>query len=290
MRRTALITGAAGGLGRAFAWEFAAQGWDLLLTDRGEDALRLVAEGIGRAHGTHVETRVCNLEDDHDLESLAEWATRRRESAGALVNVAGFDVEGAFLSGDPHRLVALMRVNMEAGVLLTHALAGSHRHWEPLRVINTASLAAFYPMPYKALYAASKRFVLNASLALREELRGIATITTLCPAGMPTTPATIAAIADQGVIGRITTMNASEVAHRTYRAALAGRSVVVPGLVNQIMLAVSRLVPATMLAAAIGRRWGNARGFEGAPAARASIVGPATSRPDHGGELPGSAS
>lgn len=290
MRRTALITGATGGLGGAFAWEFAAQGWDLLLTDRSQDALRLLADGIARAHGSHVETRVCDLEDEDDLTALAEWAAGREAHIGGLVNVAGFDVEGAFLHGDPRRLLALMRVNMEAGVLLTHALAGAYRHWEPLRVINTASLAAFYPMPYKALYSASKRFVLNVSLALREELRGLATVTTLCPAGMPTTPATIAAIADQGFFGRITTMNASEVAHRTYCAALAGRPVVVPGVVNQLMLAVSRLLPATMLAAAIGRRWGNARGFHGAPAASASLVEAATRWPAGRPSLPGSAS
>jgi short-subunit dehydrogenase len=130
-------------------------------------------------------------------------------------------------------------------------------------VINTSSLAAFFPMPYKALYSAAKAFVLSASLALREELRGRATITVLCPAGMPTNPECIEAIRDQGLIGRITTMNTSDVARLTYKAAMRGRRIVIPGFVNQVMLAFSRMLPRTMVVSLIARRWGSARGYEG---------------------------
>lgn len=263
MRRSVLISGASGGLGRAFVWEFAAQGWDLLLTDQSDEALRLIAAGVSRAHGVDVAYRACDLTRDGDIRNLTEWIRDRRATVGALVNVAGFDIEGAFLERAADRLLALMRVNMEAVVLLTHAITASHLDWEPLRVINVASLAAFYPMPYKALYAASKRFVVSASIALDAELRDRATVTALCPAGMPTTQSAIAAIGDQGIIGRLTTMNASDVARLTYRAAMRGRAVVVPGLLNRVLLAVSGLVPATFLASLIGWRWGTTRGYTG---------------------------
>lgn len=270
MRRRALITGAGGGLGRAFAWELAANGWDLLLSDLSGDALRLVSLGIVRAHGVNVATEVCDLSDSAERSRLIRAITSESGKIGAVVNVAGFDIEGAFLERERDGLLGLMRVNMEAGVELTHAAIRVHCGDEPLRVINIASLAAFFPMPYKALYAASKGFVVSTSLALREEFRGRATVTVLCPAGMPTTTACVQAIEAQGLMGRLTTVNTSTVVHQTYRAAMRGKAIVIPGSVNRALLAASAIVPRPMVAALIGRRWSAARGYGDVPAERAS--------------------
>ena len=259
MRSRVLITGATGGLGRAFVWEFAARGWDLVLTDRHGAPLDVLASGVARAHGVQVVSEPCDLADDTARTVFVDALADRGLRFGALVNVAGFDLEGEFLGRAWPGLLSLLRVNMEAGLQLTHAISGLRDRCQPLRVINTASLAAFFPMPYKALYAASKGFILSASLALREELRGRATITVLCPAGMPTTDACVEAIADQGLVGRLTTRNTSDVAKVTYRAAMRGRSVVVPGFINRAMLSVSRLLPRPLLAWLIGRRWGTVR-------------------------------
>lgn len=261
MRRAALITGATGGLGRAFAWELAARGWDLALTDVSDDALLLLGEGIRRAHGVRILTRVADLADDASLDDLASWIASGEVRLGALVNVAGFDVEGAFESRDREGLLALMRVVMEAGVILTHAALEQGTAADTLRVINTASLAGFFPMPYKATYAASKGFVLSASLALCEELRGRATITVLCPAGMPTTSSAVEAIAAQGIMGRLTTRNPSDVARLTVDAALRGRAIVVPGAINRALVAAGAIVPRAAMARLIGRRWAAARGY-----------------------------
>ena len=78
--------------------------------------------------------------------------------------------------------------------------------------------------------------MLDFSLALREELRGLgATVTVLCPAGMPNTPENIRAIEAQGWIGQITTQDAGSVANATLDHALAGKAVFIPGVVNRIL-------------------------------------------------------
>jgi short-subunit dehydrogenase len=261
MRRWVVITGATGGLGRAFVWEFASRGWDLFLTDRSSSALEMLASGTQRSHGVQVRWQASDLSDSGGREELVAALSEERLRPAALVNVAGFDLEGAFIEGEWTGLLSLMRVNMEAGLFLTHAIVGLSDGGEPLRVINTASLAAFFPMPYKALYSASKGFILSSSLALREELRGRATITVLCPAGMPTTASARESIDSQGVMGRLTTMNTSEVARITYRAAMHSRPVVVPGFLNRSLLAISRIVPKRLLARIIGQRWGKAGGY-----------------------------
>jgi uncharacterized protein len=134
----------------------------------------------------------------------------------------------------------------------------------PFRIINVASLAAFYPMPVKATYAASKRFLLDFSLALREEVHDLgATVTVLCPAGLPTTPECIQGIEAQGWVGQLTTQNVGRVAHQTINAALAGRAVVIPGFANRMLQLLGGLVPRRVLVTLLGRRWKSARARRG---------------------------
>jgi short-subunit dehydrogenase len=139
---------------------------------------------------------------------------------------------------------------------MTHHLVGYRNPLVPFRIVNVASLAAFYPMPVKATYAASKRFLLDWSRALGEELRHQdVSVTVLCPAGMPTTPETVKAIDAQGWAGFVTTQSVGNVAASTVDAALKGRAVVIPGFVNQFLQAFSALVPTALLVHWIGSRW-----------------------------------
>jgi len=107
----------------------------------------------------------------------------------------------------------------------------------------------YYQIFNKATYAASKRFLLDFSLALLKEMReGGATVTVLCPAGMPTTPECIDGIEVQGLMGQLTTQNIGTVAAKTLDAALRGRALVIPGLLNQLLQTAGSLVPPTGLA------------------------------------------
>ena len=95
-----------------------------------------------------------------------------------LIHVAGTDHEGAFLDQTRGQILSILRLNIEAVLDLTHALIERRDPLAVFRIINVASLAAFYPMPMKATYAASKRFLLDFSLALGEEVREMgATVT-----------------------------------------------------------------------------------------------------------------
>jgi short-subunit dehydrogenase len=184
--------------------------------------------------------------------SLAQEGVR----FGALINVAGGDAEGLFAEQSRESIRMILRLNVEAAMEMTHALLGLRDQGNVFRVINVASLAAFYPMPYKATYAASKRFMLDLSLALREELRGQnVSVTALCPAGMPTTPECIAAIAAQGFMGYLTTMNTGSVAAQALDAAERGRAVRIPGMANRALYRLGSLAPASLVASLVQRRW-----------------------------------
>jgi short-subunit dehydrogenase len=255
-RSLTMISGAAGGLGKAFAVECASRGWDLFLTDLSAEPLETLAAGLRASYAVRVTTLPCDLTDLASRNSLFEHIRANGLRFWALINVAGIDYEGLFYEQTSQRIRTMVRLNIEGTLEMTHALLGCRDPMQTFRVINVASLAAFSPMPVKATYAASKRFLLDFSLALREEIRGLgATVTVLCPAGLPTTQECIQAIDAQGWIGQVTTQDIGRVADQTLNAALNGEALVIPGLVNQIMQKLGALIPASVLASAVGRRW-----------------------------------
>jgi short-subunit dehydrogenase len=264
MKSYVLVTGAAGGLGKAFAAECASRGWDLLLTDARGDALPALAEGLSRMHYVDVQYLPCNLTDPAARSSLWGAIRARGLRFHLLVNAAGIDFEGPFPERSEAELSSIIRLNIESVVAMTRAILEHRDRTRTLRIINVSSLAGFYPMPVKAVYAASKRFLLDFSRALNRELRvEDVRVTALCPAGMPTNPAAIDAINAQGFMGQITTKNVGFVAARTIDRALAGRPVYTPGGINLLLRLLGSAVPADAAAAFINRRWRKARDRSG---------------------------
>jgi len=255
-----MITGAAGGLGKAFAVECARRGWDLYLTDLDPEALTYLSGGLDRSYGISVKSSACDLMDPASRGSLFQEIQAGKNRFRGLINVAGLDVEGVFRERTREEVRGIVRLNVEGTLEVTHNLLDKTDPRQPFWIITVSSLAAFFPIPVKATYAASKRFLLDFSLALRDELksRGV-TVTVLCPAGLPTTRSAIEGIEAQGVMGQLTTRNVGYVARLTIDRALTGRSVVVPGAINQLMRGAGSLVPPVMLSSLLGRRWRSAR-------------------------------
>jgi short-subunit dehydrogenase len=256
MKSMVCITGAAGGLGKAFAVECASRGWDLYLTDLSEEALGRLARSLSNTYNIKVDYHSCDLTDFDARSELFGHIRQNGYQFHFLINVAGLDYEGPFSERTRQQIKTILRLNIEANLEMTNALLKLRDPSRTFRIINVASLAAYYPMPVKAMYASSKRFLLDFSRALGEELRPLdATVTALCPAGMPTTPECIQAIEVQGFAGRITTRNVGFVAAGTVDSALKGKAVYIPGLLNRMLKLAGSLVPPSVVAHAIGSRW-----------------------------------
>lgn len=250
------ITGATGGLGKAMAAECASRGWGLFLTDLRRDKLALLAVGLERSYGVKVMRREADLTNPESRAELFEALRREGLHFRGLINVAGTDHEGLFLERSQEEIIAILRLNIEATLIVTHALLQLRDEAVTFRIINVSSLAAFFSMPVKATYAASKRFLLDFSLALRNELKEQnVTVTALCPAGLPTTEGCIAAIESQGIMGQLTTEDIGKVAHQTVEGALRGQAIVIPGFLNRLIKWLGGLVPATSIAEMVGSRW-----------------------------------
>lgn len=259
MKSLVFITGATGGLGKAFAVECAQRGWDLLLTDLSEQNLKSLADGLTNAYDVHVAYVQCDLTDPASRMNLINNIKNRGLRFWSLINVAGVDYEGYFEDRTVEQIRTILRLNIESTVEMTHAILDLRDPDRSFRLITVSSMAAYYPMPVKALYAASKRFLLDFSLALREEIRHLGgTVTVLCPSGMPTTDLTIKAIDAQGFLGYITTNDVGYVASHTIDHALKGSAVYVPGGINRFIRFMGSLFPPTFVSRIIGWRWASA--------------------------------
>jgi short-subunit dehydrogenase len=256
MSNFVFISGATGGLGKAFAVECASRGWNLFLTDLIPERLERLVTSLRHTYGVDVIHHPCDLTDHEARAALFEFIRTWEITFHMLINVAGLDYEGPFNERSRDEIRTIIRLNIESTLDVTHTLLDYAAVGQPFRIINVSSLAAFYPMPVKATYAASKRFLLDFSLALRDELRERgATVTVLCPAGMPTTPGCIEAIEAQGLMGQLTTKDIGLVAAKTIDHALRGRAIYIPGVINQLLQLAGWLVPPISLAGLIGNRW-----------------------------------
>ena len=251
-----VITGASQGLGKAFAEECAIRGRPLVLAALPDTGLLEVARWIERVHGVRVHPLEVDLAADGGPDRLARFVEENGLAVDTLVNNAGVGFNGRFGESEPAHNETTIRLNMLAVVALTHRLLPALRRQGRAHVLNVASLAAFFPLPWLPVYSSSKSFVLAFSLALREELRGTGvSVSVVCPNGIRTNRGARELIARQGLAGRLTCQYPEQVARAALRGMLAGRAVIVPGRVNRFIRFASGLVPRQVAMGVITRRW-----------------------------------
>jgi short-subunit dehydrogenase len=244
-RPVALVTGASMGLGAAFAEALSARGYDLMLVARSGAALEQIAGRIRAAQGARVEPFVADLEDRAAVERAADTALERFARVDLLVNNAGFGAHGRFETLGTGRNVGQVRLNVEALVALTDRLAPEMLARGSGGIINVASTAAFQPVPYMAVYGATKAFVLSFSEALAEEFRGRGVrVLALCPGATRTNFFKTAG--ERAQVGRMRT--SEQVVATALRAYDRGRSYVVDGPANTLLAFSPRIAPRALVA------------------------------------------
>jgi short-subunit dehydrogenase len=251
---TALVTGASSGIGSAFAGALAARGLDVVLVARSGARLEELAGRLAAAHGVRAEVVVADLGRPDAVEQVRAEVERRGLTIDVLVNNAGFATRGPFEALDPARDHEEVAVNVSAVVDLAHAFLPGMVARGRGTMVNVASTGAFQPVPWMAVYGASKAFVLSFSEALAEEYRGRGVrVLALCPG------ATETGFFD--VVGRDTAVGdlrtPEQVVATALRALERGRPVAVDGFRNTLVAQVPRLLPraltARIAARAVGR-------------------------------------
>jgi hypothetical protein len=243
----ALITGASAGIGLELARIFAREGYGLILVARNQKRLEEIARELHPA-----EARVVAI--DLSLPDAPEQVHRQAPNVDVLVNNAGFGVFGKFADKGLADELNMMQVNMTALVSLTRLYLPSMIAKRSGKIMNVASTAAFQPGPLMAIYYASKAFVLSFSEAIGNELEGTGvTITTLCPGPTATEFFERANLQNSGLVKGRKSMDARTVAEAGYRGLMAGKTVVIPGIVNKLMAQSIRFSPRSLVTKVVRR-------------------------------------
>jgi short-subunit dehydrogenase len=157
-----LLTGATGGLGRAIARRLAAAGANVVLSGRREDALVELASEIG------AEVAVADLVDRAAVRDLAA----AHPDVDILVANAGLPGSGRLDSFTEEQIQRVLLVNLQAPMLLAHALAPAMVRRGSGHIVFMSSLAGKAPTAGSSIYSATKSGLRGFSCALRAELHG----------------------------------------------------------------------------------------------------------------------
>ena len=243
---TVLITGASSGLGAEFARQLAARGATLVLVARRRDRLEELAAALKAAHGTVSTVIEFDLGEADAGPRLLKKASKL--GVTSLINNAGFGDQQPFADTDLDRIVAQLRLNVEALVSVTHAflpqLTGV--------LVNVASNASYQPIPFMAVYGATKAFVRSFSEALWFEKKGSLKVLALNPGSTKTEFFDVmgSTVAVGGM--QQTAEQVIAAALRTLDRRSPGPSVI-PGFMNRVMAVSGRLVPNRLLVNTSGR-------------------------------------
>ena len=184
--RTAVITGAAGGIGRAIAVSLARRGCHLALADVDEAGMAGTAELV-RAHGVRVTRHRLDVADRAAVAGFPAQVAAEHPGVDVLVNNAGVAVGGTFEQVSEEDFEWLFEINFWGVVRMTRAFLPALRASGDARVVNLSSVFGLVAPPEQVAYAASKFAVRGFSEALRHELEGSGVgVTVVHPAGVAT--------------------------------------------------------------------------------------------------------
>ncbi|MBQ7236163.1 MAG: SDR family NAD(P)-dependent oxidoreductase [Clostridia bacterium] len=249
------ISGATGGIGKAFCFECLKSGDKLFLTGRSEQKLLDLSKELKKINPDAViEYFACDLSSEVSCAKMLEFIDEKGLKFKRIINVAGVDTQKAFTEYTPEKVQFQLRVNAEATVCLTHALL--IRRDKNVEIVTISSMSGESPMPYFALYSATKAMLTNFFTSLHYELKkdGVK-VTVILPGGVPTRPDIIEEIKSQGLWGKLSAKTPEFIARKSLKAVRKNKNKYIPGGFNKFLNFVMKIAPKKIVLSFIARRW-----------------------------------
>ena len=247
MKKTALITGAASGLGLEFSKLLANDHFDLILVDIDEKNLNSAVMNL--SHDYKVKIRSIVIDLGTPSAALSIYNQISGEHIDILINNAGFGLGGFFAETDWQLEESMIHLHVMTPTHLTKLIVKDMIGRKSGKVMNVSSVAAFTPGPLMNIYYSTKGYLLSFGRALSNELKGTGvSVTTVCPGLTRTnfskTRSTLSKVETPkfGVLADST----QKVALIAYRAMLKGKAVSVPVFKNRVMAFLTWLVPTSL--------------------------------------------
>jgi short-subunit dehydrogenase len=240
----ALITGSSSGIGKAIAYEFARLKVNVILVALPGSGTEDVRRDLITNFGVKADLLETNLTEPGSPNAIFSWCISRQYDVEILVNNAGFGNLCCFEETAPELITRMLSLNNHVLVALTQLFIPHLKRRGGGYVLNVGSLAAFFPLPNKSVYAATKSFVYAFSAALRVELKPYHIhVCCLCPGGTITN----ASIMDRLASTRIGNWNFHQmpdaVAKEAVQKLFQRKKRIIPGLINKMFYQLSLRLP-----------------------------------------------
>ena len=243
-----LITGASGGIGYALAKEFAANKHNLILVARSEAKLLNISKELSYKFGIDIVVLAADLTKENAAQEIFDETVKRSLTIDIFVNNAGFGDYAFFHNSDWNKQKQMIDLNIIALTNFTYLFGNEMKKRGYGRILNIASMAGLFAIPYFSTYCATKAFVLNFSQAVNEELRGTGvSVTALCP-GPVDTGFENAANLKYTKTFMIGAYSPEKIAKAGYRSTMKGKPVQFGGFVVGLINIVSRILPRKIVA------------------------------------------
>lgn len=247
METYTLITGSSQGIGKGYAMEFAKRGHNVLLVALPEPKLEETALEIKEKYPVKVASLPIDLAKEDAPQNVYDWCKKNDYVVDILVNNAGVAGTAIFEESPLEYSDMRIQVNIRALVLLCRLFIPDLKKLPKAYILNTGSLSAYYSIPYKSVYSASKAFVLTFSKAIRDELHGSSvSVSVVNPNGVYTNDGTFGRINAHGAKGRLTATTSDELAIIAIDGMFSGKTVIIPKFVNKFLLFLQKLIPARL--------------------------------------------
>ena len=244
MNKTALITGASGGLGKEFAIIHASKGDNLVLVARSKDKLDALKFELEKQYGISVYIIGKDLSDQYAPKMVFDDLKVRKIQVDYLVNNAGFGDFGMFAESNWEKQLEMINLNVTCLTYMTRLFLPEMIRNKFGKILNVASTAAFQPGPTMSVYFATKAFVLSFSEAIANELKGTGiTVTALCPGATETGFKAAASLDESNLFKGNKIASSKEVAEFGYTKMMEGKTVAIHGIVNNLMAQSVRFAP-----------------------------------------------
>jgi len=250
MGKRVLITGATSGIGTEFAKKFYKRGYFPVLVGRNADKLKNISSML--SPDKPLEIIQSDLSDKNSAETVYKECKDRNLDIHILVNNAGFGLHGEHVNLSMVELENMMDLNVVTLVKLCHLFGKDMKNNRNGYILNIASTAAFQPVPYMAVYGATKSFVLNFSEALAKEMEDYNVhVTCLCPGPTESNFFVVTGVGNEskGMFSRKNRMTADEVAEIGIKGLFSKRMSIIAGWKNYFLAFTTRFVSRDMAAA-----------------------------------------
>jgi short-subunit dehydrogenase len=252
---TTLVTGASAGLGREIVRLLVReQASHVVAVARRQERLDELTAELGQPSGPEVVALSADLATTDGVARCFDDSTTSRRIDGVILN-AGITYFGKLLDQTQESMQSIIATNVMgltglatryAKYFVDNQIAG--------RLMLVSSMGAFSPMPYQAVYGATKAYVMSLGLAMREELRGTGvTVTVFCPGGITTEMSEYSGLSKTFGPDHASMMDATTCARHAVDAYLGRSDVVVPGPSNKALSVVQRMMPPGLVTRAVER-------------------------------------